>query len=253
MNQPPPRSTVALHHPAVKQPSTAKNNNMERHNCTAAELSLVEAVKDALRRRRRPEKNTVCAGVVTSDGQTYLGLDLVSRKTSICAEPAAISSAHFNGSYDIVSIVAVCHTPDLTDIVVISPCGACRELIWYHAPDTRVVLPDTHVVLPDTRVVLPDTHVVLPGDPAPTAVGAGCELFPAGEPFPQRCDASGQAADTTSTAKRGPATDRPRPVRAGPSVELDDEGDPDGYLRARGALQTTETAEILVRRLRDDQ
>ena len=218
---------------------------MERHNCTAAELRLVEAVKDALRRRRRPEKNTVCAGVVTSDGQTYLGLDLVSRKTSICAEPAAISSAHFNGSYDIVSIVAVCHTPDLTDIVVISPCGACRELIWYHAPDTRVVLPDT-------RVVLPDTHVVLPGDPAPAAVAVS-ELFPAGEPFPQRCDASGQAADTTSTAKRGPATDRPRPVRARPSVELDDEGDPDGYLRARGALQTTEPAEILVRRLRDDQ
>ena len=30
------------------------------------------------------------------------------------------------------------------------------------------------------------------------------------------------------------------------------EGDPDGYLRARGALQSTEPAEVLVRRMRDE-
>ena len=145
---------------------------MKQYGCTVEELDLVEAAKDALHLRRRPEKNTVCAGVLTSDGQTFLGLDLVSRKSSICAEPAAISLAHFSGSYDIASIVAVCFTPDLDDVVVISPCGACRELIWYHVPGARVLLP---------------------GDPEPVAVLAS-DLFTAGELFPQK--ASGLTASS---------------------------------------------------------
>ena len=72
------------------------------------------------------------------------------------------------------------------------------------------------------------------------------------ELFPQRGDASCQAADTTSAAERDPATDRPRTNRDTPNVEVD-EGDASGYLAVRGILKTTEPAEILVRRLRDDQ
>ena len=35
--------------------------------------------------------------------------------------------------------MAVCFRPDFSDIVSISPCGACRELINFHAPDCRVL------------------------------------------------------------------------------------------------------------------
>ena len=135
---------------------------MKPTNCTPDEFKLIDAAKEALQLRRRSAKNTVCAGVLTPDGQTFLGLDLVSRKSSVCAEPAAISLAHFHGSYDIASIVSVCFTPDLLEVVVISPCGACRELIWYHHPQARVLLP---------------------GDPEPIAVTAD-DLFTAGELFP---------------------------------------------------------------------
>ena len=135
---------------------------MNTEHCNADELKLVDAAKAALRPRRRAAKNTVCAGVLASDGQTYLGLDVVSRKSSVCAEPTAIAQAHFNGAYGITSIVAVCFTPDLEEIVVISPCGACRELIWYHDPQARILLP---------------------GDPEPVVVTAS-ELFAAGELFP---------------------------------------------------------------------
>lgn len=135
---------------------------MNSQRCTPEELKLAEAAKDALQLRRRAAKNTVCAGALTADGHTYLGLDLVSRKSSVCAEPAAIASAHFHGSYDIDSVVSVCFTPDLDEIVVISPCGACRELIWYHNPLARILLP---------------------GDPEPIAVTAN-DLFASGDLFP---------------------------------------------------------------------
>lgn len=109
--------------------------------CTPAELSLVETAAVAITRLRRPKLNTVCAAVLDGAGDVWLGLDLVSRMSSVCAEPSALAAAHLNGSTDIRSIVAVCFTPDLSETIVISPCGACRERIWYHAPNARVVLP----------------------------------------------------------------------------------------------------------------
>lgn len=80
----------------------------------------------------------------------------------MCAEPSALAAAHLNGSTDVRSIVAVCFTPDLSETTVISPCGACRERIWYHAPNARVILP---------------------GWPQPTAAPIG-DLFLHGELFP---------------------------------------------------------------------
>ena len=78
--------------------------------CTDAELELVEAAQAVLRARRRASQTTVCAGVLTGDGTMYLGLDVVSRKSSICAEPTAIARAHLDGAYETSSIGAVCFT-----------------------------------------------------------------------------------------------------------------------------------------------
>lgn len=130
------------------------------------ERNLVEQATKHLRSHRREALNTVCAGLVTDTGASFFGLNLVSRKSEVCAEPAAMAAAHLANEYEVSSIVAVCHTPSLEDVVVISPCGACRELIWYHAPDARVVL-------------------VTEGDSEPSAVVAR-ELFRAGEMFPSR-------------------------------------------------------------------
>ena len=109
--------------------------------CTPDELALVDTAAAAITRLRRPKLNTVCAAVLDSDGNVWLGLDLVSRMSSVCAEPSAIAAANLNGATNLRSIAAVCFTPDLSETTVISPCGACRERIWYHAPAARVVLP----------------------------------------------------------------------------------------------------------------
>lgn len=104
----------------------------------AADRELFLRAREVLQASGRPGQNSVAAAV-RAGTSTYVGLDLRSRKSSVCAEPAAISAAHTAGDYDLKAIVAVCFRPDISDFVSISPCGACRELIHFHAPECRVL------------------------------------------------------------------------------------------------------------------
>lgn len=102
------------------------------------DMELFERARDVLHRYGRPGKNSVGAAVRTEKG-IFTGLDLKSRKTPICAEPCAISAAYSSGAVDLESIIAVCMRENASDILAISPCGACRELVNFHAPDCRVL------------------------------------------------------------------------------------------------------------------
>ncbi len=62
----------------------------------------------------------------------------------------------------------------------------------------------------------------------------------------------GHVADVTGTVLRDAKTDKPLWIRRVTNVDPVDEGDPRGYLRARGTVQTSEPAEVLVRRMRDE-
>lgn len=64
-------------------------------------------------------------------------------------------------------------------------------------------------------------------------------------------EAWGHVADVTGTVTRDAATGRPLSIRRVTRVDVVDEGAPDGYLRARGALRSAEPAERAVRRMRD--
>ena len=65
-------------------------------------------------------------------------------------------------------------------------------------------------------------------------------------------DVWGQIADVTGTVLRDARTDKPLWIRRVTSVDPVDEGDPMGYLSARGAVQISDPSEVLVRRLRDE-
>lgn len=102
------------------------------------DAELFECARGVLRDKGRHGKNSVGAAVRTSNG-IYIGLDLMSRKSAICAEPGAISAAQSAGNYELEAIIAVCFRGDISEYRAISPCGACRELMNFHAPECRVL------------------------------------------------------------------------------------------------------------------
>jgi cytidine deaminase len=108
---------------------------------------LVDAARDAIKRRYRNDWQEVGAALRTRDGHVYTGvnLDAYLGRMAVCAEAVALGRAVTeSGEVGIDTIVAVRHPePSETDkaIVVVSPCGSCRELIWDYDRNARVIVP----------------------------------------------------------------------------------------------------------------
>ena len=71
--------------------------------------------------------------------------DLYLGRMAVCAEAVALGQAiTVAGEFTIDTIVAVRHPPPHEKdrpIAVVSPCGACRELIWDYDRNARVIVP----------------------------------------------------------------------------------------------------------------
>ena len=108
---------------------------------------LIAAATDAIKRRYRNDWQEVGAALRTRDGRIYTGvnLDAYLGRMAVCAEAVALGRAVTDvGETGIETIVAVRHPdPDGADqaIVVVSPCGSCRELIWDYDRHARVIVP----------------------------------------------------------------------------------------------------------------
>jgi len=105
---------------------------------TPAERALIEAAREIISRRYKPDWHRVGAALRTRSGKTFAAVHVeayVSR-LGVCAEAIAIGMAASAGDTEIEMIVAVRHTGQ-----VVSPCGMCRELISDYAPDARVIVP----------------------------------------------------------------------------------------------------------------
>jgi cytidine deaminase len=108
--------------------------------------ALVEAASDAIRKRYRYDWQEVGAAIRLRSGKTFTGvsLDAYLGRMAVCAEAVALGQAVTEGEMGIDTIVAVRHpAPEEKnrDIVVVSPCGACRELIWDYDRNARVIVP----------------------------------------------------------------------------------------------------------------
>ena len=114
---------------------------------TAADFALIEAASDAIRKRYRYDWQEVGAALRTRSGKVFTGvsLDAYLGRMAICAEAVALGQAITNvGETGIEMIVAVRHPPPEEKdrpIAVVSPCGACRELIWDYDRNARVIVP----------------------------------------------------------------------------------------------------------------
>src|ERR1700687_1277655 len=108
---------------------------------------LHAAATAALTRRYRNDWQEVGAALRTRDGRILTGvnLDAYLGRMAVCAEAVALGRAITDmGETGIDTIVAVRH-PKPTDadqaVAVVSPCGACRELIWDYDRNARVIVP----------------------------------------------------------------------------------------------------------------
>ncbi len=113
-----------------------------------ADKDLIAAASAAIKRRYRDDWQEVGAALRTRSGRIFTGvnLDAYLGRMAVCAEAVVLGRAVVDvGDDGIDLIVAVRHPPpeakDQT-IAVVSPCGACRELIFDYDPKARVIVPN---------------------------------------------------------------------------------------------------------------
>jgi cytidine deaminase len=114
---------------------------------TDKDQELIEAATKAIKSRYRNDWQEVGAAMRTRDGRVIVGvnLDAYVGRGAVCAEAVAIGTALTNnGDKGIETIVAVRHPKpgEPGDIAVVSPCGACRELIHDYDAKARVIVPN---------------------------------------------------------------------------------------------------------------
>jgi cytidine deaminase len=113
----------------------------------AKDQELIDAATQAIASRYRNDWQEVGAALRTRDGRLVTGvnLDAYVGRGAICAEAVAIGRALTeNGDRGIETIVAVRHPKpgEPGGIAVVSPCGACRELIHDYDAKARVIVPN---------------------------------------------------------------------------------------------------------------
>jgi len=114
---------------------------------TDKDKDLIAAATAAIKSRYRNDWQEVGAALRTRDGRLVVGvnLDAYVGRGAVCAEAVAIGTALTDkGDQGIDTIVAVRHPKpgEKGDIAVVSPCGACRELIHDYDAKARVIVPD---------------------------------------------------------------------------------------------------------------
>jgi len=113
-----------------------------------ADKELIAAATAAIKQRYRYDWQEVGAALRTRSGKIYSGinLDAYLGRMAVCAEAVALGRAFVDlGDAGIETIVAVRHPdPEEKDqsIKVVSPCGACRELIFDYDRNARVIVPN---------------------------------------------------------------------------------------------------------------
>ncbi|MFZ2068048.1 MAG: cytidine deaminase [Xanthobacteraceae bacterium] len=113
-----------------------------------ADKDLITAATAAIKQRYRNDWQEVGAALRTRSGKVFTGinLDAYLGRMAVCAEAVALGRAFVDlGDAGIETIVAVRHpSPEEKDqsIKVVSPCGACRELIFDYDRNARVIVPN---------------------------------------------------------------------------------------------------------------
>lgn len=120
--------------------------------------TLIDAAIEVLRKNYHPIRHTVGAAILCASGQIYTGIDVESSGYGVCAEPIALGAALSHGERDILAVVAVCKSEG--GYTVISPCGNCRQMLLYYAPEANVIYKDADgMARTKSKNLLPGAYV----------------------------------------------------------------------------------------------
>lgn len=118
---------------------------------SSADLALVAAASDAIRRMYVPDWQHVGAALRAASGRVYSGvnLDAYVGRCAVCAEAVVLGKAYSEGERAFDAIVAV-RWVGRGEPEVVSPCGICRELLADYG-DPFVLHPGPRGALVRTR------------------------------------------------------------------------------------------------------
>lgn len=128
------------------------------------DLELIDVARDLLRDRFAMGRHHVAAALRTSDGAIVTGLHIGSRRIQVCAEQIALGAALTAGHGEIVAGVAVIAMEEGDDPVVTSPCGVCREVLAYYAPEMTVLVDEAGTVIKTLAADLLPAPWLLPAE-----------------------------------------------------------------------------------------
>ncbi|MEV6927593.1 hypothetical protein AB0M46_24255 [Dactylosporangium sp. NPDC051485] len=128
---------------------------------------LVEAASDALRSGFVLGRHHVAAALLLADGAVVTGVHLGSRRINVCAEQVALGIVRSQGLAAPVACASVIKMTEADEPEPTSPCGVCRELLGFYAPDMTVVLPHRGELVRARFGDLLPAPWLLPGEVAP--------------------------------------------------------------------------------------
>ncbi len=123
---------------------------------------LIEAAGEALNKNYLDGRNTVAAAVLTAGGRVFVGMSVEGSGFGACAETVAMGAAISAGEREYRRFAAV--TFGKHGLLVLSPCGNCRQMILDYAPRAEAA------VTKDGQAVRAAVTDLLP---APYAMGDG--------------------------------------------------------------------------------
>lgn len=110
-----------------------------------SDLELIDIAREKLKDILVPSKNFVVTAIRTKTGKIFTGINLKTTATraSVCAESNTLAKAIESGNHDIETLVNLAYLPDNQGnqkLVIASPCGICREMLYDYAPEVRVII-----------------------------------------------------------------------------------------------------------------
>lgn len=141
-----------------KRPNEARLRDIA---LTPDDHELIAAANRVLEKHYRTFWHTVGAAIRSCDGRIWTGVHIGATvgRLAICAEAIALGRTIIEGDGSIETVVAVRHPkPEEEDreLAVVSPCGACREMIIDHAPQAMVITRDQGILIKlPIRMMLP--------------------------------------------------------------------------------------------------